>query len=210
MRLGKGELQPIDLTKNEARSHYILALLRVARPIIGALRDDVVNARDQDAALGVWAERYSLTDPWHMEWVRKTLRRWATSPENAERLYVPFPSESWWALPEQRFTFEAPGWNDPSVLSRTQIEERLRDLFERELAAFLDAREREARAAAWVEPPEKRSRKVSPETHFEWAVLHRVYGMSAGDILRRDDWNGEPVDEANIKQRIAEIERLVT
>ena len=140
--------------------------------------------RELRGAVLEWSSRWKLTGRWCLESIVQTLSWWHLRPfELAQKTWhheeltsQPFP------VPRPELKLRP--W-DPTLLTRSDYEDEVRSIIDRQIARYLDEVEERARAAGLIKTPERRE----PE-HFYWLARYQIKGERPAEIAEGRDLGG--------------------
>lgn len=147
-----------------------------------------------------WSRKWRLTDGWCLEAAVETLADLSAGDDDppaprplhylGQRMVeLPFNEDA------LRFTFSRRGW-EPTLESWGTASDRLTDAFKRELAAYRERVERQAKDAGLKPPRQGRHRKGD---HLEWLARYVVGYEDVDDIVSSSD---TPLSRQAVEQAI--------
>lgn len=151
------------------------------------------NPADLQKCIFAWSKRHNLDAAWCRSLAFETLDYWHKYPELCQHRIWYQPSSLQTIVPVRNgleFQFRIRSLY-PSVSFRKDEKERITAHFERELAIFLDMRERLAEENGMVRPKHR-----PDEQHFIWFAYYQVKGLSHDAIRLKFGRSREAVRDA--------------
>jgi len=161
-------------------------------------------SNDFEKAICLWAKKYNFFDGWIFLEVLATLESWKQTDIKDKWTFAreirTLPIRGYKLKEKSRFEFIFETYN-PSIETRIDYKNKLKQQFDIRLQKYLECRESENQTSKAFSP-----RQSTEEIHLTWLIQHQICGMTYDKIAEKDP-NG--MELRKISEAINRLAKLI-